>query len=108
MATIYLATLGRRGLQEVATQNLKKAAYAAQVIGQRPNYQILYQAPRFNEFVVQTPRPATEIVAELAAQNIFAGLPLSRYYPTMTNALLVCVTEKHTRAQIDALAAALV
>jgi glycine dehydrogenase subunit 1 len=107
MATVYLSTMGRRGLQEVATQNLQKAAYAAQAISSLEGYSLMFSAPTFNEFVVKTPRPAAEIVKDLASRNIIAGLPLSKYYPDMTHALLVCVTEQNTKAEIDALIAAL-
>lgn len=107
IATVYLATLGRRGLQEVAYQNLQKAAYAARAIEQLDGYALLFQAPRFNEFVVKTPRPASEIVEKLLARDIIAGLPLSRYYQDMTHALLVCVTERLSREQIDQFVAAL-
>lgn len=106
MATVYLATMGRHGLQEAATQNLQKTAYAAQALA-AAGVPRLFNAPFFNELVVKTNRPAAEVVESLLARNIIAGLPLSRYYPEMTNALLVCVTERHTRAQIDELAAAL-
>ncbi len=107
MATIYLTTMGRRGLQEVAMQNLQKASYAAQSISALEGYSLLFAAPRFNEFVVKTPRPAREIVKKLLQSNIVAGLPLSQYYPDMTHALLVCATEQNTKAEIDALVAAL-
>jgi glycine dehydrogenase subunit 1 len=107
MATVYLAALGRRGLQEVAHQNLQKTAYAARAISQKKGYSLLFNSPRFNEFVVKTPRPADQIVEDLLSRKMIAGLPLSRYYPDMTNALLVCVTERNTRAQIDELVDAL-
>ncbi len=107
MATVYLATMGKKGLQEVAKQNLQKAAYAAKAISELDGYSLLFSAPRFNEFVVKTPKPATEIMEKLLSQNIIAGLPLSNYYPDMTDALLVCVTEQNTKADIDQLVAAL-
>lgn len=107
MAAIYLTTMGRKGLQEVAMQNLQKAAYAAQAISGLDGYSLLFSAPRFNEFVVKTPRPAAEIVESLLAKNIVAGVPLSKYYSDMTHALLVCVTEQNTKAEIDELVAAL-
>lgn len=107
MATVYLATMGKQGLQEVAKQNLQKAAYAAKAISELDGYSLLFSAPRFNEFVVKTPKPATEIMEKLLSQNIIAGLPLSNYYPDMTHALLVCVTEQNTKADIDQLVAAL-
>jgi len=77
---IYLATLGKRGLQEVAKQSYDKAHYAAQRISAIQGYSII---PRqfFREFLVQTPKPAAEIVAQLKTKGIMPGLALSRYFP---------------------------
>jgi glycine dehydrogenase subunit 1 len=107
MATVYLTTMGKNGLQEVAMQNIQKCAYAAQAISALDGYSLLFSAPSFNEFVVKTPRPAAEIAEQLLSKNIIAGLPLSKYYPDMTHALLVCVTEQNTKADIDQLVTAL-
>jgi len=103
-STVYLETLGRRGLQEVAYQCVQKTAYAAKKIGALPGLSIPFTGPRFNEFVVRGPQPATELLARLASESdITGGLPLSRYYPDRPNDFLVCVTEINSRAQIDAL-----
>jgi glycine dehydrogenase subunit 1 len=107
MATIYLSTLGRTGVREVAVQNLRKAHYAAKRIAEVEGYSLRFSAPFFNEFVVQTPRPARALRDELVDDGFVAGVPLDRYAPGMDNALLVAVTEKTTRAQIDGLAEAL-
>lgn len=103
-STVYLETMGRRGLQEVATQCAQKTAYAAKRIGQLEGFSLPFSAPRFNEFVVRGPRAAKDLLARLASEsNITGGLPLSRYYPDRHNEFLVCVTEMNTRAQIHAL-----
>jgi glycine dehydrogenase subunit 1 len=109
MATIYLETLGRRGLQEVAMQCAQKAAYAARRIGELQGFSLPYAAtPRFNEFVVRAPIAADELLRRLAAEhNITGGLALSRYYPERPNDILVCVTETNPRSEIDALVAGL-
>jgi glycine dehydrogenase subunit 1 len=107
MATIYLSTMGRTGLREVAEQNLQKAHYAAKRFAEIDGYRVRFSAPFFNEFVVETPRPARRLRDELVEDGFVAGMPLDRYYPDMENALLVAVTEKATRAQIDRLAEAL-
>jgi glycine dehydrogenase subunit 1 len=107
VATIYLATLGRRGLQEVAEQSLQKAAYTAREISKLDGYSLLFNSPTFNEFVVKTPRPASEIVDKLLSHQIIAGVPLSKYYTDMQDALLVCVTEQNTKEQIDRFVGAL-
>jgi len=103
-ATIYLETMGRRGLQEVAVQCAQKAAYAARRIAALPGFSLPFTAPRFNEFVARAPVAAGGLLARLAAaHNITGGLALSRYSPERPNDLLVCVTETNTRAEIDAL-----
>jgi glycine dehydrogenase subunit 1 len=102
--TVYLETMGRRGLQEAAAQCAQKAAYAAKRISELEGFSIPYTGPRFNEFVVRAPANAKQLLARLASErNITGGLPLSRYYPDRPNEFLVCVTEINSRAQIDAL-----
>lgn len=102
--TVYLETMGRRGLQEAATQCAQKAAYAARRIGELEGFSVPFSGPRFNEFVVRAPGDAKQLLARLASErNITGGLPLSRYYPDRPNEFLVCVTEINSRAQIDAL-----
>jgi glycine dehydrogenase subunit 1 len=103
-ATVYLETMGRRGLQEVAAQCAQKTAYAAKRIGELQGFSIPFTAPRFNEFVVRAPLAAKQLLSRLALErNITAGLALSRYYPDQPNEILVCVTEINSRAEIDAL-----
>ena len=103
-ATVYLETMGRRGLQEVAAQCAQKAAYAAKRIGELEGYSIPFTGPRFNEFVVRAPTPSKQLLARLATErNITGGLPLSRYHADRPNDFLVCVTELNSRSDIDAL-----
>src|SRR5688572_669107 len=61
-ATIYMETMGKQGLREVAEQNAQKAAYAAKQIGALDRFEIAFSAPTFNEFVVRGPHPATDIL----------------------------------------------
>lgn len=103
-ATVYLETMGRRGIQEAAMQCVQKAAYAAKRISELEGFSIPFTGPRFNEFVVRAPVPARELLARLASErNITGGLALSRYYPDRPNEFLICVTEMNSRLQIDAL-----
>jgi glycine dehydrogenase subunit 1 len=107
-ATIYMTTMGRRGLQEVAAQCAQKAAYAARRIAEIEGFSLPYSAPRFNEFVVRAPVAADGLLERVAGEhNITGGLALSHYFPERPNDLLVCVTETNKRSEIDALAAAL-
>jgi glycine dehydrogenase subunit 1 len=107
MATIYLAVMGRRGLQEVARQNLQKAHYAASQITALDGFDLEFSAPFFNEFVVRTPKRATDVLERLLASKIIGGVALEAYYPDMRNHLLICVTETAKRETIDRLANAL-
>jgi glycine dehydrogenase subunit 1 len=106
-ATIYMESMGKKGLQEVAMQNAQKAAYAAAEIAKIDGYSLPFSAPRFNEFVVRGPRPATEALETARANGVIGGLALSKYYAGHENDILVAVTETNTREQIDQLVAAL-
>lgn len=107
MATVYLSTLGKRGVQEVARQNLQKAHYAASQISKIDGFELKLSAPFFNEFVVRTPRPAIEVTKRLLEKKIIGGVALQRYYPAMTDSMLVCVTETSKKEAIDRLVDAL-
>jgi len=107
-ATIYLETMGRRGVKEVAHQCAQKAHYAAREIAKIEGFSLPYSGPFFNEFVVRAPVEGTSLLAWLGnAIGIDGGIPLSRFNSNRANDFLVCVTETNTRAQIDALVAGL-
>jgi glycine dehydrogenase subunit 1 len=106
-AAVYLSLLGRQGLRRVAELCYHRAHYAAAQIAQLPGYQVLDRGPFFKEFVVKTPRPVIEINAALRDQGIIGGYDLASDYPHLGNAMLLCVTEMNTRADIDALVTAL-
>ncbi len=107
-AVVYMSLVGREGLREVGMLSAAGAHYAAARIAALPGYALAYAGkPFFNEFVVSCPRPAREVVAAAAERGILAGVPMDRFYGERTHDLLVAVTEKRTRDEIDALAAAL-
>jgi len=107
-ATVYLETMGRKGIQEVAHQCVQKAAYAAAKISALPGFSLPFTGARFNEFVVRAPINAVGLLSKLGTEKgIDGGLALSRFLPDHQNDLLVCVTETNTREQIDALVAGL-
>ena len=107
-ATVYLETMGRRGVQEAARQCLQKAAYAARRIKNVNGFSLPFTGPCFNEFVVRAPGNAVELLSRLAKDKaIEGGIALSRFMPDRPNDFLVCVTETNTREQIDALVAAI-
>jgi glycine dehydrogenase subunit 1 len=107
MATIYLATLGKQGLVRVGELSAAKAHYAADRLGQVPGVGLHFDAPFFKEFTLRLPKPADRVAARLAKAGILAGLPLRSVDRKLANCLLVAVTEKRTRAEIDRFADAL-
>lgn len=103
-ATIYMETMGKKGLQEVAAQNLQKSNYAKKEIAKIDGFEISFSTPTFNEFVVKAPKNAEEVLGKLLNEKgIIGGLALSKYYQNRENEFLVCVTETNTKAQIDSL-----
>lgn len=107
MATIYLSTMGRTGVREVAQQNIQKSHYAASRLAGIDGFSLRFSAPYFNEFVLSCPEQADQMLDALKSHNIIGGLPLSRFFPEMRNEILICVTETTTRKEIDALVEAM-
>ena len=105
-ACVYMATMGKQGLRQVAELCYQKAHYAASEISKLDGYRVVNNQ-FFNEFVVECPRPISEINPALYQQNIIGGYDLSHDYPHLKNGMLVAVTEMNTREQIDQLVAAL-
>lgn len=100
--TIYLSYLGGEGFRNLAIRNLQTADYARKRLGEK---QILrFGGSHFNEFVLELRQNAEDTVQKLASKGIFAGIPLGKYYPELSNCLLVCCTEMTTRNHVDRLA----
>jgi glycine dehydrogenase subunit 1 len=107
-AAVYLATMGKRGLREVAELCYHKAHYAASKIAELPAYAVLQEAPFFHEFVVQCPQSVAEINSYLLDNwGMIGGYDLERDYPDRRRQMLLAVTEMNSREEIDILAAAL-
>ncbi len=107
-ATIYLAAMGPQGMRDVAELCVQKSHYAAERISADPNCELLFHAPFVKEFVVRIRSGSvSQVVAEAQRHNILAGVPLGRWFPHWNDCLLIAVTEKRTRSEIDALAAIL-
>jgi glycine dehydrogenase subunit 1 len=106
-AVIYLTLLGPKGLKEVAELNLERSHRLAEMISQVSGYRVKFSAPFFNEFVLECPKPAQEIVDKMAEKGIGAGFALGKDYPDMKNCMLVCATEMRTEEDLKAYGTAL-
>jgi glycine dehydrogenase subunit 1 len=111
-AGVCLALLGPQGMFELGEGIMARARYAMLQLAQIPNLRVpVFRAPHFGEFVVDfngTGRTVAEINLALRARGIFGGADLSREFPDLGQSALYCVTEVHSQADIDWLAAALV
>ncbi len=98
--TISLATLGKE-LKNLALQNLQKSHYAASSL-QESGVKIMFNSPFYNEFVVKL-NGIEKAKEKLIENNMLPGLELKEYYPELENTMLICITEMHTKDQIDKL-----
>jgi glycine dehydrogenase subunit 1 len=105
-ASIYLAVMGPRGLRQAAELSTRKAHYAAERLAEVPGLSLAFPGPFFKEFVVKTKQDPAHLLAELARQGYHAGIDLGRWYPTLAGCILIAVTEKRTKPEIDGLAQA--
>jgi glycine dehydrogenase subunit 1 len=94
--------MGKQGLKELAEINLSKCEYAKKKLSRVGR--LRFSAPSFNEFVLTLNGDASSVLRALLKEGIIGGLPLKRFYPEMEGEILVCVTEKHAKGDIDRLA----
>ncbi len=106
-AAIYMASMGRCGLGQVASQCFDKAHYAADRIAGLDGYELKFDQPFFKEFVVRTSRGVKTALDACRDRGILGGVPLVRFDDAFGDCFSVAVTEKRTRAEIDDLVAAL-
>jgi glycine dehydrogenase subunit 1 len=100
-ATVYMSLMGKEGLREVGLLCLKKAHYARKKILELSGFSSPWNAPVFKEFPVRTPVPPGEIIAQLKSQRILAGVDAGCFDRDLEGLLLVAVTERRTREEID-------
>lgn len=99
-ATVYMSLLGRDGIQEVASQSFQKAHYMKRELFQLEGLSFPFTGSFFNEFVIKIPN-ARKVLGKMAKNGIFAGIPLDNYFSTLKDHVLVAVTEKRTKGEID-------
>ncbi|MHC6180297.1 aminomethyl-transferring glycine dehydrogenase subunit GcvPA [Clostridium sp. JNZ X4-2] len=106
-ALVYLTTLGKRGIREVACQNTQKAHYAFKKLTENGKYKPLFNKPFFNEFAVEPTNRVDDVNRSLLQNKILGGYDLEKEYPSHKNSMLLCVTEKRTKDEIDKLVSVL-
>jgi glycine dehydrogenase subunit 1 len=106
-AAVHLAWLGPNGLTEVGRQSMQKARYLASRVTEIRGVKLAVEAPFGREFPLLLPIDPHDAVAAMAERGFLAGIPLSGDYPELPGGLLVAVTEKRTRHQLDSYAEAL-
>jgi glycine dehydrogenase subunit 1 len=106
-ATIHLAWLGRAGFRELGELLVHRTAYARERLASTPGVELLHEAPVVREFALRLDAPVERVLDRCAERGIAAGYPLGRDYPEHEDGLLVAITERRSREQIDALAEAL-
>lgn len=102
-ATVYMVTLGKEGLREVAMQSTKKAHYAFEQLTKSGKYKPMFDKPFFKEFAVISDKDPMDINKALRAENMIGGYDLGKDYPEMMGGILYAVTEKRTKEEIDRL-----
>lgn len=106
--TIRCAMLGKKGFEQVGRACLAKAEYLKQKIAETGRFTIATTAPTFNEFVVRrNDGAAAPLLAALAAKHVLAGVDLGKHFPGRERELLVAVTERHSKEDLDRFVAAL-
>jgi glycine dehydrogenase subunit 1 len=101
---VYLSWLGKQGLVELGELMLQRTAYARQRLAEIEGVEPLHEAPVVREFALRLDAPVDAVLKRCADEGIAAGYPLGREYPEHENGLLVAITERRTRADIDRLA----
>ena len=99
-ALVYLSLVGKEGIKELANLCRDKSYYLLKSLS-KIGIKTKFSAPVFNEFVVELSLNADIVIRKLFKKDIIAGFPLGRYYPGMENCLLVTLTEKRSKEEID-------
>ena len=106
-ATIHMSLLGSAGLEQVAAASQTQTSALVAALTRIKGVKLAFSGPRFHEAVLRLDRKVGDVLEGLAKRGIVGGYDLSRQYPDLGNALLVCATETRTSEDIAAYAAAM-
>ncbi|QCR32838.1 aminomethyl-transferring glycine dehydrogenase subunit GcvPA [Lysinibacillus sp. SGAir0095] len=101
-ASVAMTALGKKGVQEMAKQNIVKTRYAKNAF-EAADFTVAFQGAHFNEIVIKTNKSVAEINEQLIQDGIIGGFNLGTIYPELENHVLIAVTELRTKEEIDAL-----
>ncbi|MGI8631984.1 MAG: aminomethyl-transferring glycine dehydrogenase subunit GcvPA [Solirubrobacterales bacterium] len=104
---IHLSWLGKQGFRELGELLTRRTAYARDRLAAAEGVELLHDAPAVREFAVRLDAPVDEVIEHCAAAGVAAGVPLGEWYPEHEDGLLIALTERRTRGDIDRLAALL-
>ena len=104
---VYLAWLGKRGVVELGELLVQRTAYAWERLAELDGVELLHEAPVVREFAIRLDAPVEAVLDRCADEGIAAGYWLGREYPEYDDGLLIALTERRSRADIDRLADAL-
>ncbi len=102
-ATVYMTTMGKQGIKDVAEQSLQKTHYLAENISQISGFNLAVKKPFFCDFLVETPVEPSIIIQDAVQEGFLAGIDTSRY-PECKKGILITVTEKRTKKEMDSFA----
>jgi glycine dehydrogenase subunit 1 len=99
-AAVYMSTMGKEGLKQVAVQSMSKAHYLAEQLNKVKGFELVYKGSFFHEFVTKCPGKVEAVMSSLEREKILGGYPLQ---DQNKGNILWCVTEMNTKAEMDRL-----
>jgi len=96
-----MTLMGKLGMKRLAELNIQKAHYLVERLTSLNGVSLRFSAPFFNEFAVSLPVSASLVIEKLKEKGFIAGLDLGKFYPGEENSLLVAVTERRTKDEMD-------
>ncbi len=100
--TIYLSTMGLKGLKQVALESHKRTAYLRTRLLETGMFEEVNSQPFFKEFVLKSKVDSEKVLGSLKENGILGGLDLGKVKPELKDQILICATEKRTKSEIDA------
>ncbi len=106
-ATIHMSMLGAEGLARAGAHSVTNTRTLVEKLTAIDGVEAVFTGDRFHEAVIRLPQPAGPVLEKLAKQDVLGGFDLSRHYPELGNAVLVCATETKNEVDLDRYATAL-